>query len=779
MKSTAAIEVEVLPKGGADTVVKNFKTQLKEAKNEAQQMVITFGEFSAEALAAQKKVAELSDKMDDFNDRVKALNPDKFAKVQTVVNGVASGFAAAQGAMALFGTESEDLQKQLVKVQGAMALAQGLEGLGKVQQQFTTLAKDSIQGVIKAFSTLRGAIIATGIGALAVALGLLVTYWDEIKEALTGVSKEQTKVNNAMRDSVATEQGNIQKLQSYQKLTEDTALTIGERKNALLELNKLGIETRDIDVTSAASLQILNTRIEDNIILIQQRAKATALEKIIAEESEKIFKEKNKTVDEQLSVIDELTASTLSLKNSIFGVDYITKETIKSNIAYDNTQKNVAKSQGVLDTATNEYNVLLKDLTKTNTKVEETTTEVNDAYEKQNAIIQNKLITQITALDKAKAKELANLNLTEKEKLEIENKYANLSISAKQNAITKEQKITGLITDPKQRLAQQTKLNQDLARLDVDVLNQKTTYLGGIKNLLDKEYELNIRNKQTYQNLQNETIDLTAQSQIDIIKLRGRYFEDRTKLELEIANVELKGLKDKLATYTIGSKEYITISQQISDKETEIHNKKISQADKEIAKAKEIRDAKMKAAADYLSAFSTFNDAESQQAQNAFDMRMEQLKQQGYSEEQITEMKDAELQKQDERLRQSFELNKVVQVASALMNTYEGVTAALAIKTELYPGQRFVEAGAALAIGLANVYKIQQMQYKSTMPTGGGASSAGRQNGQGTMQSFAPRQSTLGLNDALTQNRKVFVTEGDITRTQRRVSNNQAISVVE
>ena len=66
------------------------------------------------------------------------------------------------------------------------------------------------------------------------------------------------------------------------------------------------------------------------------------------------------------------------------------------------------------------------------------------------------------------------------------------------------------------------------------------------------------------------------------------------------------------------------------------------------------------------------------------------------------------------------------------------------------------------------------------MPSRSGAGSGGgRQNGQGQMQSFAPRQSTLGLNDALTQNRKVFVTEGDITRTQRRVSNNQAISVVE
>ena len=776
MKSTAAVEVEVLPKGGADTVVKNFKTQLKEAKNEAQLMVQTFGEFSAEALAAQKKVAELADKMDDFNDRVKALNPDKFAKVQTIVNGVASGFAAAQGAMALFGNESEDLQKTLVKVQGAMALAQGLEGLGKVQQQFTTLAKDTLQGVIKAFSTLKGAIVATGIGALVVGLGLLITYWDDIQEALGGVSKEQNKVNNAMRDAVAAEQGNISKLQSYQKLTQDTSLSLAERKNALGELNKLGIETRDIDVTSAASMNILNARITDNIKLIKQRAQATALEKIIAEESETIFREKNKSTDEQISLFDKYKAAVFTFTAAQYNAN-------KAEIAKEKQTGTITKSQKTLNAATDEYNGLLKDLNTTNTKVEETTTEVNDAYEKQNAVLQNKLIAQITALDKAKTKELSNLNLTEKEKLEIENKYANLSIAAKQDAIKKEQKITGLITDPKQKLAQETKLKQDLARLDVDVLNQKTTYFSGIKSLLDKEYELNLRNKQTYQNLQGETIDLTVQSQIDIIKLRGRYFEDRTKLELEISNVELEGLKKKLATYKIGSKEYIALSQQISEKETEIHNKKISQADKEIEKAKQIRDAKMKAANDYLTAFSTFNDAENEQSKNAFDMRMEQLKQQGYTEEEITNMKDAELQKQDDRMRQSFELNKAAQIASALMNTYLGVTAALAIDPleTIYPGQRFIEAGAALAMGLANVYKIQQTQYKSAMPSrsGSSAGAGGRQSGQGQMQSFAPRQSTLGLNDALTQNRKVYVTEGDITRTQRRVSNNQAISVVE
>jgi hypothetical protein len=84
--------------------------------------------------------------------------------------------------------------------------------------------------------------------------------------------------------------------------------------------------------------------------------------------------------------------------------------------------------------------------------------------------------------------------------------------------------------------------------------------------------------------------------------------------------------------------------------------------------------------------------------------------------------------------------------------------------------------GAAIAVGIANLKKISSTTYQSKSIDKTNPSQA---SGQGTMQSFAPRMSTLNTNDALTQNRKVFVTEGDITRTQRRVSNNQSISVVE
>ena len=130
----AAVEIDVKASSGANQSLKGFKAQMRELKLEAQQAVMQFGEFSPEALKAQQAVASLDDKMQDFNDRVKALNPDKFSKVLTITQGVTQGFQAAQGAMALFGSESEDLQKTLVKVQGAMALAQGLEGLGKIQK---------------------------------------------------------------------------------------------------------------------------------------------------------------------------------------------------------------------------------------------------------------------------------------------------------------------------------------------------------------------------------------------------------------------------------------------------------------------------------------------------------------------------------------------------------------------------------------------------------------------------------------------------------------------
>ena len=61
--------------------------------------------------------------------KIKGLNPDKFQRIATLGQGVAQGFVAAQGAMAMFGGQTKDLEKTMAKLQGAIAMSQGLQGL--------------------------------------------------------------------------------------------------------------------------------------------------------------------------------------------------------------------------------------------------------------------------------------------------------------------------------------------------------------------------------------------------------------------------------------------------------------------------------------------------------------------------------------------------------------------------------------------------------------------------------------------------------------------------
>jgi hypothetical protein len=162
---------------------KSMKAEIRELTVAAQQAVMQFGEFSPEAIKAEKALAAARDRMEDFNDRVAAVNPDKFAQINTVVQGVARGFQAAQGAMALFGNQSEELEKTMVKLQGAMALAEGLEGLGKVQQQFGAIAKNIKGGVMNAFKAL-GNMSTLAFGAIGIALTLIIANFDTLKKAV-------------------------------------------------------------------------------------------------------------------------------------------------------------------------------------------------------------------------------------------------------------------------------------------------------------------------------------------------------------------------------------------------------------------------------------------------------------------------------------------------------------------------------------------------------------------------------------------------------------------
>ena len=89
-------------------------------------------------------------------------------------------------------------------------------------------------------------------------------------------------------------------------------------------------------------------------------------------------------------------------------------------------------------------------------------------------------------------------------------------------------------------------------------------------------------------------------------------------------------------------------------------------------------------------------------------------------------------QKNEESARRAFKVQKAANLASAIISTYTAVNAALTAggnPAKLATGAQFIEAGVALATGLASVAKIAKTKFETTAPdstdVGGGGGGGG------------------------------------------------------
>lgn len=118
----------------------SFKTQLRQANQELLKVSQTYGETSKEAVQAAKKVADLKDQMSFAKDLVDKFNPDQKMKALTAATSLAAtAMTGVVSGMALFGDQSEDTEKMLLKVQSAMAFSSAISGLSDVVDQFKVL----------------------------------------------------------------------------------------------------------------------------------------------------------------------------------------------------------------------------------------------------------------------------------------------------------------------------------------------------------------------------------------------------------------------------------------------------------------------------------------------------------------------------------------------------------------------------------------------------------------------------------------------------------------
>ena len=245
--------------------VKSIKTELREAQNDAINLARKFGDTSTEALQAAQRVANLRDEVADFKQRVDALNPDaKFKAFSQSLQGVAGGFAGLQGAIGLFGTESKDLERQLLRVQSALALSEGLNAVLESKEAFKNLKIVAVD----AFKSIKAAIGSTGIGLFVIALGTIVAYWDEIKTAVGGVSDAQKKLAEQSEARFKTEQDNLKTINDQ----DNTLKLQGLSEKQILELKKkqteeaitageINIRTQETNIKLAIEAEKRNKRL--------------------------------------------------------------------------------------------------------------------------------------------------------------------------------------------------------------------------------------------------------------------------------------------------------------------------------------------------------------------------------------------------------------------------------------------------------------------------------------------------------------------------------------
>jgi len=197
----------------AEKLIAPLRTQIKEARLEAQRAFDTFGTGSEEFKKAAEKVDDLIDKQKALNVTINAIDTE--GKIETfgkALQGVTGAFSIAQGAAALFGKENEAVEQALLKVQAAIAIQQGVNGLIEGAKAAKGLAislglvAPAAEAGAAGVKALSAATIATGIGALVVVVGLLAASMIDFGDAAGEAAKKtQTLIDKQNQLKAANE----------------------------------------------------------------------------------------------------------------------------------------------------------------------------------------------------------------------------------------------------------------------------------------------------------------------------------------------------------------------------------------------------------------------------------------------------------------------------------------------------------------------------------------------------------------------------------------------
>jgi hypothetical protein len=299
----------------AATVYEDLGDAVANTQREAEKLALQFGINDDRTKEAIRRAGEYKGQLELLDQAIDA-NRGGADQLFRSVQGLAAGFEIAAGAMAIVGTESQELEKLLIKVQGAMVLAQGLKDLNEFKGSIIGIATNIKNFLIPAFTGMRNALISTGIGAAVIAVGALVANFLRLKEAskeaaaaqknyndqLAGLRNEQKLILEGERAVVEENLSNTQKkLKAGQAALKEQVAN----DNAYFEsLRKLGIDARDSEIKRRRD-NIKAQQIQNEQLYLEQLKLAQRLEELKKQEAKSNTKAVTEGKKEEKQVVNE------------------------------------------------------------------------------------------------------------------------------------------------------------------------------------------------------------------------------------------------------------------------------------------------------------------------------------------------------------------------------------------------------------------------------------------------------------------------------------------
>lgn len=239
--------INIQVKGGDS--MKLLQKEIKSLKGQ----LLDLEEGSEEYARVLSEVADKTLKLKDMNEAVRYSAMDMGARLQNigrVAAGVVGGFNALQGALALFGKESEDLQKVMVKLQAGIAIVQGLQALEDLTKSIPALIAN-----FKGFGT-----------AVSGFFNNLFGKMDPFEKRVKGIAADLSGIGNVNLNASASAStgGNI------------TNINAAAANKTLVPLNKMSSLHKSMIKDLQKQLQIEKARLAT---LEEQRAKFSEIAK--------------------------------------------------------------------------------------------------------------------------------------------------------------------------------------------------------------------------------------------------------------------------------------------------------------------------------------------------------------------------------------------------------------------------------------------------------------------------------------------------------------------